>query len=205
MPEGRRAGQQGQRTEVLFPNFQRELPGDQDKAHQLLCPTAGLLPSHHCNIPTHGCSRTLLPGPPPKPCLLTHILQPTPTHTHTPGTKAPVEGSYVSSRGKSIHSGWPNSLPMKLRYDSPGGGGSNRGRAEQQGQSRAGKNSTHTSCRHGCSVHAEALGATIRAAPGCNAPGNKQGLLRGSRTDARSNTLNHISFNSSRSSTPPRN
>jgi len=25
----------------------------------------------------------------------------------------------VSSRGKSIHSGCPNSLPMKLRYDSP--------------------------------------------------------------------------------------
>ena len=28
----------------------------------------------------------------------------------------------MSSRGKSIHSGWPNSLPMKLRYDSPMGG-----------------------------------------------------------------------------------
>ena len=25
----------------------------------------------------------------------------------------------MSSRGKSIHSGWPNSLPMKFKYDSP--------------------------------------------------------------------------------------
>ncbi|KAA6416541.1 MAG: hypothetical protein FRX49_13484 [Trebouxia sp. A1-2] len=32
-----------------------------------------------------------------------------------PGTKAPVELSYESPLGKSIHSGCPNSFPMKFR------------------------------------------------------------------------------------------
>lgn len=36
-----------------------------------------------------------------------------------PFTKAPVELSYESPRGKSIHSGCPNSLPMKFKYESP--------------------------------------------------------------------------------------